>query len=232
VKIDFLESESQRTINFYRDFLEDAAKYKIMVIYHNPNKPSGLSRTYPNLLSREAIRGLQNFCDPDDNAILPFTRFVGGDADYTPYCFTVPDRRKTATIGHMLANTVIFTSSLLTISEHPKNLLGHASEDFIRALPSTWDETRVLSPSRFAELAVFARRKGDTWFIAAQQNAGEGQKFEICFDFLEEGKYYTLTLLKDGADSDTLEKTEIAVNKNSTVTFTLKSSGGFAGIIK
>jgi alpha-glucosidase len=231
LKIDFLESESQRTINFYRDFLEDAAKYRLMVIYHNPNKPTGLSRTYPHLLSREAVRGLQTFCDPDDNTILPFTRFIGGDADYTPYCFTVPDRKKTATIGHMLANTVIFTSSLLTISEHPKNLLGHVSEAFIRALPSTWDETKVLPSSRFAELAEFVRRKGNTWFIAAQQNAGDGRSFELSFDFLSGGDH-TLTLWRDGADADTLEKTEIAVDKNSVVAFTLKPCGGFAGIIK
>ncbi|NLA76328.1 MAG: hypothetical protein GX851_00605, partial [Clostridiales bacterium] len=101
VKMDLIQSETQVAINFYRSFLEEAAKRRIMVIYHNPNKPTGLSRTYPNLLTREAIRGVQGSCKPDDNVLLPFTRFAAGGADYTPFCFSVPERNSGATITHM-----------------------------------------------------------------------------------------------------------------------------------
>ena len=76
---------------FYRRFALEAAEHKLMVIYHNPQKPTGLRRTFPNVMSMEAIRGLQCKADADNDTILPFTRMLGGNADYTPLCFSVRD---------------------------------------------------------------------------------------------------------------------------------------------
>lgn len=90
IKLDHIESETQFMTEFYRRFAREAAEHKLMVIYHNPQKPTGLRRTFPNVMSMEAIRGLQCKADADNDTILPFTRMLGGNADYTPLCFSVP----------------------------------------------------------------------------------------------------------------------------------------------
>ncbi len=233
VKIDFLESESQATINFYREFLEDAAKEKLMVIYHNPNKPTGLSRTYPHLLSREAVRGMQTSCDPEDNVILPFTRFVGGDADYTPFCFSVPERKGSATLGHMLANTVVFQSSLLTISEHPANLVDHIAVDFLRLLPVCYDETRVLPGTVVGEKVIFARKSGDDWFFALQQGPDQKGNQTVFPDFLDPDAAYDLTLFSDvPGEPDKLQREEKTVRRGDRIAFFVPENGGAAGVFR
>lgn len=233
VKIDFLESESQAAIHFYRQMLEDAAEEQLMVIYHNPNKPTGLARTYPHLLSREAVRGMQSDCDPEDNVILPFTRFVGGDADYTPFCFSVPERKGKATMGHMLANTVIFQSSLLTISEHPAHLIDHIAVDFLRLLPVFYDETRVLPGSLPGEKAIFARKSGESWFFALQQGPDQKGNQTIYLDFLDKDAEYDLTLFTDDPnDTNKLIRNEITVKRGDQVTFYVPQNGGAAGIFR
>ncbi|NMP36641.1 MAG: glycoside hydrolase family 97 protein [Clostridiales bacterium] len=229
VKMDLIESETQVAINFYRGFLEEAAKRHIMVIYHNPNKPTGLSRTYPNLLTREAIRGIQSNCDPDDNVLLPFTRFSAGGADYTPYCFSVEKRNGGATLAHKLANTVVYNSALLTISEHPENIVGHISESFIRALPSVWDETLVLEPSEIGRLAVFARRTGEAWFAAGQQGSGEGENIPLSLGFLNRHTCYSCELFTDvPGNPECMNREELEVSYETVLNIKTCSGGGFA----
>ncbi|NLL17024.1 MAG: glycoside hydrolase family 97 protein [Clostridiales bacterium] len=231
VKLDHIETETQAGINLYRRFLEDAAKNKLMVIYHNPNKPTGLTRTYPNLLSREAVRGLQCTADADENTIIPFTRFAIDGADYTPFCPSLPDRCANTTVSHALANLIVFTSPFMTIAEHPKNLKGTVYQDFFRTLPVCWDETIVMPQSSFGKLAAFARRKNELWYIGVQTNNSEGFEFSFTPYFLEDGRKYTLELFSDSeieGSKDTV-KSERIVTKSDIIKVNIKSAGGFAG---
>ena len=107
VKIDLIESETPFQINLYRKILRETADRKLMVIFHNPQKPTGLERTYPNLLSMESIRGVQGGLDPDDSTILPFTRLAVSGADFTPCCLSVKDLMPLGTWTHMMAASVI-----------------------------------------------------------------------------------------------------------------------------
>ena len=230
IKFDHIECESQFMINLYRRFLEEAAQNHLMVLFHNPQKPTGLSRTYPNLLSMEAIRGMQSHCDPDDTAILPFTRLVAGDADYTPLCFTVPERRGDATIAHMLANTVIMTSSFLTLSEDPHVVSQQIFADFIRQLPTTWDKTIALPQSKLGDVAVFARRKGDDWYIAAQNSDKGVREVTVRLDFLDEDAAYELELFFDDKDQrPDVKRISGPSRRGDAIKIAMLSGGGFAG---
>lgn len=230
VKLDHIESETQFMINVYRRFLEEAAENRLMVLLHNPQKPTGLSRTYPNLMSMEAIRGVQSLCDPDDTAILPFTRLVAGDADYTPLCFTVPEHRGFATIAHMLANTVIMTSSFMTISEDPHVVSQQIFADFIRQLPTTWDKTTVLPQSRIGDVAVFARKKGENWYIAAQNSDKGAREITVRLDFLDGGCSYELELFFDDKDKrPDVKRISGPSRRDDAIKILMLTGGGFAG---
>ena len=233
VKLDHIEAESQFMINLYRKFLDEAAKSRLMVLFHNPQKPTGLSRTYPNLMSMEAIRGMQNDCDADDSAILPFTRLVAGDADYTPLCFSVPELRGDATIAHMLSNAVIMTSSFLTISEDPHIISQQIFADFIRYLPTTWDKTIALPQSKLGDIAVFARRKGDYWYIAAQNSSKGAREITVRLDFLDEDSGYELELFFDDKDNrPNVKRISGPSRHDDAIKISMLSGGGFAGKFK
>lgn len=229
IKLDHIESESQFIINLYRKFLEEAANHRLMVLYHNPQKPTGLSRTYPNLMSMEAIRGMQCRCDPDDTTILPFTRMVAGDADYTPLCYTVPARRGDATLGHILATTVIIISSFMTISEEPLTVKKEVFADFIRGLPTVWDETIVVPQSKIGETAVFARRKDASWYLAALSSLRCQRELIIALDFLSADTIYDIELFEDDdADRLKVNRTVLSSVRSDSLSLSIAPGGGFA----
>lgn len=232
VKIDFNESETTLWMNYYRDCLYEAAKLGLMIIYHNPNKPTGLSRTFPNLMSMEAIRGLQGVCDADDNTILPFTRCVAGDADYTPFCTQNPKMRGNCTWAHMLANTVIFASSFMTIADDPEFLKTFVAADFLKDLPTHWDETIVLPQSKIGKLAVFARRSGSKWYVAAQNSSRGEKELKIKLAFLEKGKSYTAQIFSDDQGGVSIKKEVKTYKSSSTMAASLLCGGGFAAVFE
>jgi alpha-glucosidase len=172
--LDFLNAESLDRIRFEEAALRIAAQNRLLVNFHGCRKPGGESRTYPNELTREAVRGLElnkmkeGPITPAHNAALPFTRLVVGAADYTPVGFSRPGL---TTYAHQLATLVLFTSPLQVIAENPDLLLNDTkllpALDVLKAVPSVWDETRVLEPSKIGQLAIMARRSGARWFLAA-----------------------------------------------------------------
>jgi alpha-glucosidase len=185
VKIDFLNAESKDRIDFQHAALLLAAQRRLMVDFHGLQKPTGERRTFPNLISSEAVRGIELNKMPEGpitashNAALPFTRFVLGPADYTPLSLTWPGE---TTWSQQVATAVLFTSPFLTIAEDPELLLKSKDVspalDMIRGIPSTWDETRVLPQSIVGSLVVMARRKGSVWYIAALNS----QKVDLSLD--------------------------------------------------
>lgn len=202
LKVDFMNGEGLRQVEFNTQVLENAARRKLLVNLHGCQKPTGEIRTYPNEITREGVRGIElnritvnhqkrmlaegrpvdprRYVPGDENqhipathnAALPFTRGVLGAADYTPIAFTLPGN---TTAAHQLAFALLLDSPLLTIAENPFVLTSDArygaAVELLRDLPTVWDETRVLPQSEIGRLALVARRKGDTWYIAGVNTA-------------------------------------------------------------
>jgi alpha-glucosidase len=172
VKIDFMNAESKDRIDFQMAALRETAQRRLMLLFHGCQKPSGESRTYPHEVTREAIRGLElnkmseGPIYPGHNAALPFTRFLCGHGDYTPLGYSNPGP---TTYAHQLATVIVFTSPLQVIANDPAFILNEPSVrpalDVLKSIPSVWDETRVLAHSAIGEVAAFARRSGDDWFL-------------------------------------------------------------------
>lgn len=172
VKVDFMDSEAKQLIDFEIKLLKECAKRQLVVNFHGCHAPSGEVYTYPNELTREGIRGIElnkmceGYIPSYHNAALPFTRLMVGHGDYTPLTFTVPGE---TSFAHQLATLVCFNSPLQTIAEDPGLLLNEVhvnlAADFVRNVPTVWDEVRVLPQSEIGKLAVIAKRKGCDWYI-------------------------------------------------------------------
>ncbi|CEL93329.1 unnamed protein product [Vitrella brassicaformis CCMP3155] len=228
VKVDFVHGETEDLVRFETALMEMSAELELVVNLHGCHKPSGESRRYPNQLTREAVWGMeimrlihgadfildQQHLKPitaRHNAILPFTRFVLGGADYTPMALNA-ERRGNTTLVHQMALLVLFDSPLQTIAEDPHYLLDkskpHAPAlDVIKAIPTTWHTTHTLPPSRIGQLAVMARKtNNDTterWFLAAINGREETVVVpHIPVEFLDESKTYEMVSISSGDDAD------------------------------
>jgi alpha-glucosidase len=226
-KIDFFDHEAKELVDLYDALLSEAAEYHLLLDFHGANKPTGLSRTWPNELTREAVRGMEASRLQDratHDVTLPFTRFLAGPAEYTPMIFN--QRRANTTWAHQIASPVIFTTPLLTYAANPSNILANPCCDMIKSIPSVWDETIVLPPSEIGEIAVFARRTGKTWFLAIM-NGTEARKIKIPLSFL--GKEdYRASLVRDNQDG-TAAQTDLSTSLRSSnsLTVDLHQGGGF-----
>lgn len=233
IKFGHIESETLESVNIYRTLLEEVADLELLAIFHNSNKPTGLSRTYPNLLTQEGVRGMQYNLDALNNTILPFTRFVAGGADYTPINFTDNLRLGDGTWPQMLANAVIFESSLLTFIESPVVLASNQAADFISLLPATWDESIVLDQSKIGDMAVYARRTGEDWVIAVQNAPAEVKELEIPLDFLSVDQTYSSLEYHDDLDNKMgYQIQENNYTSKDVLTITVNQGGGFVAYLK
>ena len=238
-KVDFFNSEDLATRRGEEAVLREAARRHLMIVIHGCPKPVGESRTYPNELSREGVRGLElNFMSegpvpPCHNAALPFTRYVVGPGDYTPVTFQ-PGHLGATTVAHQLAIAVVLTSPLFVLNEIPSNVLDHPVREIpeiLKALPTVWDETRVLPGSKIGDLAVLARRHGNCWFAAAV-DGGSAREYQLNLNFLSAGKW-DVALIADGSDSPLAVKGwHEPVTSATTLKFNLLSGGGFVALFK
>ena len=198
-----------------------------MVNFHGANKPTGESRTWPNELIREGVRGMESSrlqARALHNTTLPFTRYLAGTGDYTPVHFGA--RKGDTTHAHQIATAAIFNEPLLTYGAHPTNLLNHAALPMIRSIPATWDETIVLPPSEIGQVALFARRTGTTWFLAAI-NGPEAKSAKIPLSFLGPGDYTILELTDDPANRDPIQLTQKRISARDSVNLELTAGGGY-----
>ncbi len=188
-KIDFFDHEGKEVIDLYEALLRKAAEYHVLLVFHGANKPTGRERTWPNEMVREAVRGMEASRLMDrarHETILPFTRYLAGPADYTTMIFS--ERRRDTTWAHQIASMVVFASPLLTIAANPQSILENPAVEVIKSIPAVWDETRVLPDSAIGELAVYARRTGRGWFLAAM--CGPAAKtIQVPLSFLGEGEF-------------------------------------------
>jgi alpha-glucosidase len=226
-KIDFFDHEHKDVIDHYTALLKEAAKYHVLVNFHGANKPTGEARTWPNELVREAVRGMEASKLADratHNVTLPFTRYLAGHGDYTPVHFGA--RRANTTWTHQIATAAVFNSPLLTYGAQPANILKNPGVEMIKSIPSVWDETIVLPVSQIGEIAAFARRSGDTWFLAIL-NGLAAKTVEIPLSFLGEGEHREM-LIRDDKDNDAALQIENGtLSRKDQLSVDLRAGGGF-----
>jgi alpha-glucosidase len=244
VKIDFMDSDSQETVQWYVKVLSTAAQEHLMVNFHGGYKPTGLARTWPNYISQEGVLGNEyNKIRPDacttlHTVTLPFTRGLLGPMDFTPGGFlnrtaatfkvTMP-AEVVGTRARQLAETVVYFNPLLCLCDSPANYRGQPGVEFFRGLPTVWDDTVILSGD-VAQHIVIARRSGSRWYLAAM-NGDAPLTIKVPLNFLGKGSW-KLREFKDTTDSAT-KPTEIAegnrsVSSADTLELTLAPAGGYA----
>jgi alpha-glucosidase len=228
-KIDFFDHEAKEVIDLYEALLQKAAEYHILLVFHGANKPTGRERTWPNELVREALRGMESSALKErarHEAILPFTRLLAGPADYTAMLFN--DRRRDTTVVHQIASIAVFAAPLLTIAANPQTILNNAAGEVIESVPPVWDETIVLPDSAIGELAAYARRKGDTWFLAVMCGP-QAKTIHVPLSFLGDGQYRSVQVHDSPADNTKVEIENSIHERNDSLTIELQAGGGFLG---
>jgi alpha-glucosidase len=249
VKIDFMDRSDQWMVNYYEDVVKEAAKHQIFVDFHGAFKPSGLEYKYPNLISYEGVRGLEQMggCKPDNSTYLPFMRNAVGPMDFTPgamlnmqpeaFSAERPNAGAIGTRVNQLALYVVFESGVQMLCDNPTLYYRNPDcTEFITSVPTTWDETKALVADA-GQIAVVAKRKAGKWFIGGiTNNKEQTRNIDINFDFLEKGKTYTMTYFEDGINAgrqamDYRRKTQ-QVKAGDKFTIKMVRNGGFAAELK
>lgn len=240
LKIDFFHTENLFTVHLMENILKDAAKAHLMVIFHGVNKPTGDSYTYPNLLAKEAVRGLESVGGennwapgpawPYHNTVLPFTRWLAGPADYTPLNFRqfCPP---SVTYTHQLASIYMFTSPMLIFAADMEDMLSCPGRMFIEEVPVVWDETKVLPQSSIGELAVLARRSRRIWYLSAL-NGEKPYEGEFTLDFLPKGTHLMTIAADKGDNRKQIVVSQRKVKAGQKLKINLLSGGGYLAKIE
>jgi hypothetical protein len=241
VKVDFMQSDKQYLMKLYEDILRDAAKHHLFVDFHGATIPRGWARTYPNMLTMEAIRGAEQYWDTNfaENAhmfhtIYTFTRNVVGSMDYTPVIFgDAPHKisHKT-TNAHELATSVAFESGLQHFIDMPESYLSQPEYviDFLRTVPVVWDEIKYIN-GKPGELSIIARRHDKDWYIAGLNGEVKAKSVSVPLSFLGEGNYECL-LITDGKVPRSFEGKTLKVVQDSVLSVNMAERGGFAARIR
>jgi alpha-glucosidase len=249
VKIDFMDRSDQWMVNYYERVAAEAAKHKLFVDFHGSFKPAGLEYKYPNILSYEGVRGMEQMggCRPDNSVFFPFLRNAVGPMDYTPGAMLNyqpntlrADRPNSGSIGtraYQMALFVLFETGLQMMADNPT--LYYQNEDcarFMANVPVVTDET-VSMAAKVGEYAIVAKRKGDKWYIGGMTNNDEGERvFTLPLDFLEEGKTYRMTSYEDGSNANRQAmhyvKNVKDVKKGRNIRVKMARNGGFAAVIE
>lgn len=244
LKIDFVERDDQGGIDWYYRVAELAAQHHLMLDFHGATKPTGMERTYPNVLGYEAVAGMEQSKagsrdNPDHQLTLPFTRMLAGPMDYTPGGFDnvtkdVFEARSEkpmvmGTRAHQLAMYAVYLAPFQMVSDSPQAYRDQPSFEFIKAAPASWDESKVLD-GRPGEFITMARRHGDQWFLGSMTN-WDARDLDIPLSFLGPGTYRA-EIYADAEDADRLPKNVSIVKKTVSSTDHLKAhlatGGGYA----
>jgi alpha-glucosidase len=248
IKVDFMQRDDQKMVNFYRTVAESAANHHLLVDFHGAYKPDGLSRTFPNILTREGVKGME-WCKwsrevgPEHDATLPFTRMVAGAMDYTPGAMVNMDSvsfspsmtrpESQGTRAHQVALYVIFESPLQMLSDSPSNYMKEQeTTDFISNIPVTWDDIACLD-GKVGDYVLLARRSGKEWFAGAITDWSE-RDFDVDFSFLPSGNY-KIIIFQDGINADRYasdyDLTETNIKAGDRMRIHLAPGGGWAARI-
>ncbi|MTV36730.1 glycoside hydrolase family 97 protein [Duganella radicis] len=232
LKIDFFGGDGQSMIAYYNDILRDAADAGLLVNFHGATLPRGWARTWPNLMTMEAIRGFEftTFEQKDQDlmpshaAMLPFTRNLFDPMDFTPMVFgDIPNIKRASTNGFELATSVLYLSGIQHFAEIPEGMATVPTyvKQFLQNLPRSWDDSRLVDGYP-GQHAVIARRAGDTWYIAGINGSGKEKTLTLDLSFIgkKQGVIFT-----DGDQTRSFSQRSIAASKKVVVT--IKPHGGF-----
>lgn len=236
VKVDFFNSDKQHLIQLYQGILKDAAEQKIMVVFHGCTVPRGWARTYPNLVSMEAVRGAEQYGwdpkyaanAPAHNIILAFTRNVVGSMDFTPVTFSsYPCCKHATTNAYELALSVLFESGIQHFADSDSSYRSqsHAVKNFLRIVPNAWDDIKFLDGYP-GKLAMIARRKGSEWYVAGVNGEAIPKTLNPNISFLSNGNYH-VTILKDGSSADDIQEQNITYKTGDKLSINVLPNGGF-----
>ncbi|HEY2015797.1 MAG TPA: glycoside hydrolase family 97 catalytic domain-containing protein, partial [Bryobacteraceae bacterium] len=243
VKVDFMDRSDQWMVNWYRMVAKKAADHHLLIDFHGAFKPDGLRRTYPNVLTREGVMGAEYNKwsareTPKHNVTLAFTRMLAGPMDYTPGGFDnvtkeqfVARNKAPMVMGtriHQTALFVVFESELQMVADTPDAYEGQKELEFLKAVPASWDETRVLNgvPPKYITVA---RRAGNDWFVGSITD--DARSFQLPLNFLGSGSY-NAEIYGDGPKAETQPKDSILekrrVDSKTVLNLKLASGGGAA----
>jgi alpha-glucosidase len=247
VKIDFMDRDDQWMVNWYRKIVEAAAQNHLMVNFHGAYKPDGMRRTWPNYITQEGVLGNEynkwsERVTPEHKATLPFTRMLVGPMDFTPGGFIncakgqfktgIPAKTQ-GTRANELALMVVYDSPLACICDHPDHYRNETGADFLKIVPTVWDDTKVLD-GQIGDYIIMARQSGRRWFVGAITD-WTARTVTIPLRFLPDGKFRA-EIWKDAADSDInaehLEKENKTVNSRDDLAIRMSPGGGCVMILE
>jgi alpha-glucosidase len=247
IKVDYMNRDDQVMVNYYEKVVRKAAEHRLTVDFHGAYKPTGLRRTYPNLLTREGVMGLEyskwsERVTPEYDVTIPFTRMLAGPMDFTPGAFRNAAKgafqardiapMSQGTRAHQLAMYVVYESPLVMVSDYPEAYEGQPGLELIEKVPVVWDDTRVLAgePGKFI---VVARQAKNDWYLGAMTN-WDGRDLDVGLDFLGAGEFEA-QVFADGMDADkaatSVEITKKKVTAADKLRLRLAPGGGAAVIL-
>lgn len=249
LKIDFMQRDDQPVINFYHKVSREAAKRHMLVDFHGGQKPATMTRTWPNLISTEGVRGLEqakwsDFANPEHDVTIPFTRMFLGPMDYTPGAMRNGSKKSFAhvfetpmsmgTRCHQLAMYVVYESPLQMLADSPSNYLREPETmEFLGPVPTVWDETRVLD-GKIGDYVAVARRHGRDWYVGAMTD-WTARDLEIDLSFLPAGAF-ELDAYADGVNADRwasdYARTKSDVDRTRRLKVRLAEGGGWAARLR
>jgi alpha-glucosidase len=240
--VDFMDRDDQHMVNMQNEILEKAAKHKLHIQFHGAYKPTGLHRTWPNEFTREGTLNYEsnkwaNYITPDMDIDMPFTRGLAGSTDYhlggfraVPASQIKPNYTRPLMLGtrcHMLAMYVVLENYLQMVCDYPEAYEGQPGFEFIKNIPTVWDETKVID-AKPGEYIVLARKKDGNWYVGAITNS-KARTIDVSFSFLKE-ENFEATIYGDADDvlinPNHLYKTQKQLNKNSSIMLNLAAGGG------
>ena len=249
LKVDFMQRDDQPVINFYHKVCREAARRRMLVDFHGAIRPATMTRTWPNLVNVEGVRGLEQtkwskYANPEHNVTLPFTRMILGPMDYTPGAMVnsgaeknfAPVFERPMSMGtrvHQLAMYVVYEAPLQMLADSPSHYLREPEVmEFLKPVPTVWDETRVLA-AQFGDYVIIARRRGEEWYVGAMTD-WTSRTLEIDFSFLSSGRF-RMVAYEDGPNAEKMghdyKMTVKDIDRSQKLTISLGSGGGWAARI-
>ncbi|GGF05687.1 glycoside hydrolase family 97 protein [Flavobacterium limi] len=240
IKVDFFAGDQQDMMKYCIDILKDAAKYRLMVNFHGATVPRGWARTYPNLMTTEAVYGAEWYNNKpiltskaaEHNTTLPFTRNVIGSMDYTPVTFSNSQHPHITSFAHELALSVVFESGFQHFADKPEayNSLPPDPKEFLKNVPVSWDITKLIEGYP-GEKIIMARKKENQWYLGGLNGKDELKTLKINFDFLDKG-IFELKIIRDGKDDTSFDTEIMQIQKGDSLDVKCLPRGGFVAVLQ
>lgn len=227
VKVDYMDSDRQQRMEFYDEILEATAEHELMINFHGSTVPKGRRRTWPHLMTSEAVRGAEYYkfgtITPSHNVILPYTRNVVGPMDYTPVTFSATDQPPETTPGHELALSVVYQSDWQHFADSVETYRNYPlAEWFLSRVAAVWDDSIFVNGQPASE-ATIARRSGEEWFVGSII-AGGARTIDIPLTFLGDDNQYNAVIIHDGDNA--LARERSVVGSSGTISVDIPENGG------